>query len=249
MHLTVLGFSASYPAPGTACAGYLVSCEDTKVLVDCGNGVLSKLGQVTDPLGLDAIVVTHAHPDHVADIYSVQAMLRYAPEGPAPPLSLYGPDDLLERVSCLLSEHGTEQLAEAFSFEAFRPGIEIRVGDIRITPFTACHGVETFALRIEGASGTLGYTADSAYCEELVRAAEGADLLVADATLPDVFAGAAPHMTGAEAGRVAFEAGVGKLLLTHLWPTADADEILREAREVFGGETLLASEFLRIDLP
>ena len=65
-----------------------------------------------------------------------------------------------------------------------------------------CHGVETFALRIEGASGTLAYTADSAYCDELVEAATGADVLLAEATLPAVFAGAAPHMTGTEAGRV-----------------------------------------------
>jgi ribonuclease BN (tRNA processing enzyme) len=249
VHLTVLGFSASYPAPGTACAGYLVTCKDTKLLVDCGNGVLSKLGQVTDPLGLDAVVITHAHPDHIADLYSVQAMLRYAPEGPAPPMPLYGPEDLLERVSCLLSEHGAEQLVEAFSFEALHPGVEIDVGAMSITPFAVRHGVETFALRIEGASGTLGYTADSAYCDELVRAALGVDLLVAEATLPAAFAGAAPHMTGSEAGRVASEAGVGRLMLTHLWPTADTDEILREAREVFDGETMLANEFLRIDLP
>jgi ribonuclease BN (tRNA processing enzyme) len=108
--------------------------------------------------------------------------------------------------------------------------------------------VETYALRIECGSSVLAYTADSAYCDALVEVAEGADVLLAEATLPQAYAGRVPHLTPREAATVAVEAGVGRLLLTHLWPTADADEILRDAREVLDDEVTLARELMEIEL-
>ena len=79
MRLTVLGSSASYAGPGQASAGYLIEGGDARVLFDCGSGVLAKLQRVADPHGLDAIFITHGHPDHFVDLYGFQALLRYAP--------------------------------------------------------------------------------------------------------------------------------------------------------------------------
>jgi ribonuclease BN (tRNA processing enzyme) len=114
MRLTVLGSAASYADVGRACSGYLVEDGETRLLLDCGHGALANLGGVCDPRTLDAVFITHAHPDHVVDLYALQALLRYAPEGPAPPVRLHGPKGLLERMSCLLGERGGVELVEAF---------------------------------------------------------------------------------------------------------------------------------------
>ena len=111
MRVTVLGSSASYAGPGQACSGYLVEHADVRVLMDCGNGVVANLAAVADPTTLDAVFITHEHPDHFLDIYALAALLRYAPQGPLAPLALWLPPGLFERMGCLLSERGRDELA------------------------------------------------------------------------------------------------------------------------------------------
>jgi ribonuclease BN (tRNA processing enzyme) len=247
MKLTVLGASASYPGPGQACAGYLVVDGDTAMLLDCGNGVVSQLGLVYPPLEIDGIVVSHAHPDHIADLFAMQALLRYAPEGPAPPMPLWGPPGLLDRMSCLLSDHGASELADAFAEEALTARDSFRVGGVEVRAFPVEHGEGAFGLVVTG-SGKLCYTGDAPFGPELVEAARGADVLLAEATLPRRYAGMAPHMTASEAATVAADACANTLVLTHVWPTSDRDAMLREAREVFSGDVLLAEELLEVPI-
>jgi ribonuclease BN (tRNA processing enzyme) len=215
------------------------------LLLDCGSGVVSQLGRVHSPLDLEGIVVSHAHPDHVVDLFAMQALLRYAPEGPAPPMRLWGPAGLMDRMACLLSEHGSAELREAFATEALAAFEPFDVGSLRVRPVPVDHGEDAFALIVAG-SGTLCYTGDAPFGSALVEAAQGADVLLAEATLPELYAGIAPHMTATEAATVAAEAGVRMLVLTHLWPTTDRDTMRREAQEVFDGEIMLASELLEV---
>ena len=76
MKLTILGKYGPYPAAGGACSGYLIEQGSTRVLIDCGNGVLSRLQQVCKIKDLSAIVLSHLHSDHMADML----VLRYALE-------------------------------------------------------------------------------------------------------------------------------------------------------------------------
>ena len=248
MRLTVLGASASYAGAGQACAGHLVSSGETDVLLDCGHGVLANLGHVLDPMALDGVFISHAHPDHLVDLYSLQALLRYAPEGPAPPLDLFCPAGTVERMSCLLSEDGGREFAEAFRTRTLVAGEPVVVGALAVEPVAVDHGDDAFGFRVSDGAGTLFYTSDARHGPELVRAAEGTDVLLAEATLPAAYQGRAPHLTGEEAASVAEEAGVGRLVLTHLWPTADHGAILDGARRRFSGETTLAREFLEVDI-
>jgi len=89
--------------------------------MDCGNGVLANLSQVIEPGTLDAVFVTHEHPDHWADLYALQALLRYAPDGPAGRLALHMPPGLFERVMAPLSERGREEFAEAEAYAGAAP--------------------------------------------------------------------------------------------------------------------------------
>jgi ribonuclease BN (tRNA processing enzyme) len=248
VRLTVLGSCASWAGSGHACSSYLVEAAGVRVVFDLGNGALANLSGVTDPLSLDAVFITHAHPDHWLDLFALQAALRFAPEGPKPPIRVYCPDGLLERAGCLLSERGRADFAAAFLPQTLADGAAVRLGPLTVTPRSVDHDGATFALVACEAGRTLCYTSDTRPGAAATVAASGAHVVLADATLARAFSGRAPHMTGEDAGRLAEGAGADTLVLTHLWPTAPHQEILQDASAVFSGRTLLAEEFLAIDI-
>ena len=243
MRLTVLGSSASYAGPGQACAGHLVEGADARVLLDCGNGVLANLSAVIDPLTLDAVFVTHGHPDHFLDLYALQALLRYAPEGPAAAMPLCVPAGLFEDMSCFLSDRGNSELRAAFTVHEMRAGEPMAAGELLVTPHVTEHTDDSFALTVTDGSVTLCYTSDTAPGEAVVRLATGCDLLLAEATLPEEYRGRAPHLTATEAGEIARAAGASDLVLTHIWPTNDRERMAADASAAFGRPVVVASEY------
>jgi len=248
MRLTVLGSSASYAGPGQACSGHYLEAGGARVLFDCGNGSLANLARVEDPLGLDAVFITHNHIDHYADVFALHAALRYAPDGPRAPMPIYLPEGLFEQMKCLLSERGADEFDEAFVPLVLQPGIAVTLGGLTVTPVAVEHTDPTFALIAEADGARLVYTSDTAPCDAVREAAAGADLLLAEATLPESFAGAAPHMTAAQAGELARDASARVLVLVHVWPTSDRDAMVRIAAEAFGGPVVVASELDAFDI-
>lgn len=248
MQLTILGSAASWAGDGKACSGYLVEDEGTTILMDCGNGALANAASVTDVTSLDAVVISHTHPDHFADLYALQAALRFAPEGPVGSLPLYLPEGLWERLGSLLSERGRVQLAEAFEPHVISAGKTMSFGDITVLPHVVDHDGPTFAFMVEAGGARLGYTADTRDGKAVRDAVAGCDVLLAECTLPEEYAGMAPHLTATEAANLAVDCGAGMLLLTHLWPTADHERMLRRATTVFGGEVFLAEELMTVEI-
>lgn len=242
MRLTVLGSAASYAGPGEACAGHLVQTEQTRVLFDCGHGVLANLGKVIDPTSVDAIFITHYHPDHFVDLYGLQSMLRYAPQGPLPAIDVHLPEGLEDRIKCLLSQRGCGAMDEAFNFSLIEAGVPVEVGDITVTAYPADHTVESFALKAEADGAVLAYTADSRPGSLIDGAVAGADFILCEATLPEQYAGLAPHMTATEAGQLARKAGASQLAMVHIWPTNDRASQEKAATEAFGRPAHVASE-------
>lgn len=248
MRLTVLGSSASYPDAGRACAGHLVQAGDTAVLLDCGNGVLSNLGKLLDPTQLGAVFVSHGHIDHFADVYALQSALRYAPSGPMPPLPLYLPGGLFPQMQAALGDHGAAELAAAFEVHALRAGETVAVGALRVTPRPVDHVGDAFAFVVEADGRRLCYTSDTRLGEPVRAAATGADLLLAEATLPPQYADRAPHMTPAQAATLARDAGARTLVMTHLWPSVDRRQAEVTARDIFNGRVVAATELDSFDI-
>jgi ribonuclease BN (tRNA processing enzyme) len=248
MRLTVLGSSASFPGPRRACAGHLVSAEGVHVVFDLGNGTLANLSTATDPYAIDAVFITHLHPDHFLDLFALMAMVRYAPEGTEKPISVFAPEGLHARMAALLTGHGRQDLADAFEWTTLRDREAVDVGPMRVMPSAVDHERPTFALVAQAAGKRLCYTSDSRLSQPVRDAAAGCDLLLSEATLPQAYSGRAPHMTPAEAGELASTSGATTLVLTHLWPTVPRDAILREATAVFGGQVVLADELATIEV-
>ena len=247
MRLTVAGAGASWPG-SQPCSGHLVSSGATTIMLDCGNGALASASRFVDPADLAALFVTHEHIDHFGDLFCLQAMLRWAPAGPLPPMMLHGPPGLLARMSHVLTDRAAEELVEAFTFTPLRPGDVVGVGPLTVTALGASHMGDSLGLRVSDGSAMLAYTGDTRPAPEAYALVAGADVVLAEATLPAAYAGRAPHLTAGEAGMLAAGAGAHTLVLTHLWPTADHEALEADARSTFAGRVELGKPGLAIEV-
>jgi ribonuclease BN (tRNA processing enzyme) len=249
MKLTVIGCSGSFAGPDSAASCYLIEAADPgdrsrtwRVLVDLGSGALGALHRHVDPLSIDAVLISHLHPDHFFDISGYYVLRKYHPEGPQPRIPVWGPDGTGSRVALAYGLPPDPGMGEEFTFH--RLGEEpFRVGPFTVIARRMDHPVEAYGFRIEGDGRALVYSGDTAGCAALTELAAGADLLLAEAAFRD---GATNpphvHMTGSDAASIAQAAGVGTLVLTHIAPWHDKGEAVREAEGTFDGPVLLASE-------
>jgi len=249
MKLTVLGASGTYPRPGGATNGFLLQERGFNLVLDLGNGCLSNLFKEIDFTELDAVVITHMHIDHFGDLYPLFYALRYDPDEPWG-MRLIMPEGGLELMGRILGEDSREYLPRVFSSDPIAAGRLYGVGEMELSFHPTCHPVEGYSVRMAGEGWTMAYSSDSSPCPGLEEAAAGADLFICEATLPASYVEEASHghLTSVQAGEAAARAGVGRLLLTHIWPAFDMQDILEEVREVFAGEVGLAREGMVIQL-
>lgn len=243
MRVTVIGCSGSFPGPDSPASCYLLEAEGFRLVLDLGNGALGVLQRYAELFGVDAICLSHLHADHCVDLGAYWVARQYTAEGPRPPIPVYGPPGTAERVAGF----GGEDLAPIqarFAFSDLSPAT-FEVGPFRITADRMNHPVETYGFRIEHAGWRLAYSADTGESGALVRLAEGADLLLCEASFldgpdnwPDL------HLSARQAAEHAVRAGVGELVLTHLVPWHDRGRSLAEAAAVYRGPLSLASSGL-----
>jgi ribonuclease BN (tRNA processing enzyme) len=258
MRLTVLGKSPSWQDAGGACSGYLVEEDGTAVVIDCGNGVFGKLRERIDYVDVDAVVISHLHADHFLDLVPFSYALTYAPrqqpvpvdrwpgtDNPACPV-LHAPPGARETFRRVVGAWGNDDLIEnAFDLHEYDASSELEIGPVRIRFQPVPHFTETFAMAISSTngSGRIVYGADSSPTDALIGLADGADLILVEATLPrPERTGVRGHLTPGEAGELARAAGGKRLVLVHISDELDADWARREAEESFGGPVEVAAE-------
>jgi len=258
MRVTVLGKSPSWQDAGGACSGYLVQEDGATVLIDCGNGVFAKLRERIDYIDLDAVVISHLHADHFLDLVPYSYALTYAPRQqrvPVPPWRgtdhparprLIAPPGSRATFRQVVGAWGNDDLIEnAFELEEYEESSTPEVGSLRFEFRSVPHFTETFAIRIASTNGggKVAYGADSSPSKDLCRFVEGADLLVIEATLPrPERTGVRGHLTAEEAGRHAREAGVKRVVITHISDELDSSWARTEASKAFGGPVQVARE-------
>jgi ribonuclease BN (tRNA processing enzyme) len=250
VRLTVVGCAGSFPSPESPASCYLVEADDQdgrtwRVLLDLGSGALGPLQRHAPLAGLDAVLLSHLHPDHFMDICGLYVARHYAPGGPAvPPLPVFGPAGTARRIR---EAYGGEPagLDATFDVHPFADGEPVHVGPFAVTPYRVEHPVEAYGLRVEVQAGrrleVLAYTGDTDTCDALVPLAKGADLLLAEASFQeDRDEARGVHLTGLRAGRVAADAGCRRLMLTHVPVWTDPEVVLAEARSAFPGPVEVA---------
>ncbi len=223
--MLVLGCDGSWPGPGGACSGYLVSTPSTTLWLDAGPGTFANLQRFADPADIDAVVLSHRHPDHWTDLYGFETYLAHGAVG-ADPVPVLAPADVCD---------GTGLASSAvLDFETVGDGDVRMLRDIRLTFSRTDHGPETLAVRIDAGGRSVGYSADSGPGWTLASLGPGLDLALCEASHLADAEGTVRHLSGRQAGALARSAGVGRLVLTHRWPTVDAARVAAEAEATFG---------------
>lgn len=225
MKVTVLGYYGGYPYKGKGTSGYLIQDNGYNLLLDCGSGVLNSLQNYLDPLQLDAVLITHYHYDHIADLGVLQYYWQLnSGKKKEAILPIYGhtQDGLNFGVLTLTG------VTQGYGYSDLQP---LNIGPFKITFQRTIHPVPAFATRIEDQAGkVLTFTADTAYFDQLADFAKNSDLIIADTNFGRDKQGTIWHMTSEQSGTLAKKANAKKLLISHLPQEYPLDKLLQETK-------------------
>lgn len=241
MKLTILGSSGGYPGPQNPSSGFLLEHAGARLWIDAGSGTLSAMQRLGGFETVDAILVSHVHPDHCSDLYPLNVALRFHEQGVLRK-SLHCPQEVWERMPLLLGDapEGEEAFAKTFDHHPVSAGPAggasdtVEVCGLRVSFLRTEHPNYCLAMRLESEDGVLTYSADTGPGTDLAAFARGSDLLLCEATYQEGLVGAPVHLTARQAGERARNAGVRDLVLTHVWPTFDPHRSAEEAAETAG---------------
>jgi ribonuclease BN (tRNA processing enzyme) len=253
-HLHVLGACGAWPEPGSACSGFVIEHDGYRLVLDLGYGTLPRLLTLLDSrsaAGLDAVVVTHAHPDHMIDLHGLFRARWFGDRG-APRLPLHAPPDVMRVLTAIESDD--DEISQVFDFHPL-PADAQSLGPFTLTSHPLPHFIPNLGVRLESEAFTLAYTGDTGPTDHLATLGRGADLFIVEATdrnqrirTPPSPEGPHFHLTSQEAGRAATAAGARRLLLTHFWPGNDREASRAAAAAEFDGEVLVAEDGLTVSL-
>jgi ribonuclease BN (tRNA processing enzyme) len=263
LQITVLGKSPSWQDAEGACSGYLVEQDGYALVLDCGNGVFSKLRTHRDYVEVDSVLISHLHADHFLDLIPFSYALTYAPRQQPVPVAgwpgtsqparpdLYAPVGASDTFRHIVACWGADGLVEgAFNLQEYDGTGELEAGPFRIRFCEVPHYTRTFAVEIAAESGArLTYSADCSPNDQLVDFARDTDLLLIEATLPrPERTGERGHLTPREAGEHGRRAAAKRVVITHFSDELDAEWARAEAAEAFAGEVEMARDGAVYDL-
>jgi ribonuclease BN (tRNA processing enzyme) len=239
MKLTVLGCSGSTPGPDSAASGYLVESDGFRLVLDLGSGTFGALQRYVAPTAVDAVIISHLHPDHCLDLTGYYVALSYGPERPSRRIPVIGPAGTRQRLEAAYDPASRQiDMAKQFDFRHPQAG---QLGPFEVAYARMNHPVETYAVRLSTAVGVLAYSADTGESDALVTLARGADVLLCEAS----FGPGEPyvpklHLSGRQAGEHAARSGVDRLLVTHVPPWGSREVAVSEAATAFDGSVQAA---------
>ena len=243
VELVVLGCDGSYAGPGGASSGYLVRSATTSVWIDTGPGTLGRLQRHLALPELSAVVATHEHPDHAGELPVLRNALKYL-------LGVEGLPVLTTAGTRALVDHISGGAAPTFAWDVVADGDERRVGDLRLRFARTDHPVETLAVRVDHASGSLAYSSDTGGgfdASGLDPDGTGVDLFLVEATMPPDLEDRAQHLSARQAAAAALACGARTVVVTHVAPgddpqrrRAEVEAALRAAGS--GAEVLAAAD-------
>lgn len=241
LQLDIIGCAGSYPAPHSACSSYLVRSGMTSILFDTGNGSQTNLYSHIDPADLDAIVISHGHSDHFADLVGIYHYLKYA-SAPKSPISIFAPEDVFDKLKYLLKPGLLD--STIFALNPTRPNSEAVVNNISLRFFEANHPVPTLITRISDGNSTMCYGADGDVNEHLEAASDGVDLLLGESTWVERGKSFPKglHLDARSLALLARGANVKSVVITHIAFPADKIKILEIVRQNYSGNPELARE-------
>lgn len=246
MKITVLGTSGAYAEAGRACSGYLIQSNSANIWVDMGPGTLSNIQKVIKLTELDALLISHMHPDHYLDIYGLRYFLEYDQKS-ALRLKIFGPRGLKDKIISIQPE-SLSTFESLFDFKEINSGENFEIGDILVSSFKAVHPLDTLMYSFMADDKKIFYTADTGMFENLINFMRDSDLLLCEATYLRKEAPSNVHLRTTEIAEMANTAGIKKVILSHFWPGTDRIKSKSEVKEFYNGSVIVAEENMRIEV-
>ncbi|MDN6168559.1 MAG: MBL fold metallo-hydrolase, partial [Micrococcaceae bacterium] len=257
MKMTIIGCSGSFPGPGSPASCYLVTAFDGeriwRILLDLGSGALGVLQRYMDLEDIDAIFLSHLHPDHCMDLCGLHVAVHWNPNGwNRERITVWGPEATADRMATAYGLELDPGMHEDFDFHHWVPRQKVELGPFTISAVPVRHPVEeAYAIRVEATeplqdgttrTSVLAYSGDTDSCDGLVEAAHDADMFLCEAAFEegrdDGIDGV--HLTGKRAGEMATAAGAKRLLLTHIPVWTDVNTVVDEAKTTYDGGLAIA---------
>lgn len=235
MKLTILGSHGPFPGRDGACSGYLIDDDAINILLDCGNGILSRYQHYHKLNELKYIILTHLHSDHMSDMmvlrYAIDIMLKKGDINT--PVNVYcpgTPEGILNEL----------KFNNVFNINIIDENTSINIRGIDIVFERMNHPVETYAVKMKKGQKTFVYSSDTQYTEKLLSFISNVDTFLCDGNLLGNSKG--PHLTARQAAFIAKRSECKNLIITHLWPLNSIEDYYNEAKDVFDN-TAIARDF------
>lgn len=248
MELIILGSGTGVPSLKRGSPAALITAYAQSILLDSGSGTLGRMLRAgVTYKEVDAVLYSHIHPDHVADLVPLIFACKYHEDPRTKDLSIFGGRGFRDYFEGLRSVYGSWIEPETFRIHIQEViADDVAIGELQIATLPLEHAPESVGYRVTSPTGrTVVYSGDTDYCRNIVELARGADLLILECSFPEGQK-VKGHLTPALAGHIAREAGCTRLVLTHLYPPSDQSDIRGDCQAVFPGEVLLAEDMMRI---
>lgn len=252
MEVIVVGSGTGAPSLRRAAPAICIDVGHHKILLDCGAGTLRQLlkaGISGDQI--DAIFLSHFHPDHVGDLVPFLFATKYSlGYRRARPFTMLVHDRFALLYEAMKSAFGDWVVPplDLMRMEKLEAGTERLIfrGELRLRVSSVPHTPESLAVRIDGADGrSVVYSGDTDYSDSLVELARGVDLFICECSCPEGMK-VEGHLTPSLAGQMAARTGCKRLMLTHLYPVCDDSNLIEACRRCYSGEVIIAEDLLRL---
>lgn len=246
--ITFLGTGTGVPSKKRQAPGLVVQAGDINLLFDSGSGTAYQLARAGFHYHrFDHLLYSHfTHPDHINDLAELIFANKYFEPRRMTTLTVYGPKGIKNFLSNLLTLYPVlgSTLYPISVHELEEDTISINDIFIQTRPLSHQHS-PCLGYRVTRQGKTVIYSGDTDYCEALVDLAGRGDVLIIECSFPDGYK-VEGHLTPAEIGKIATQAQVKKVALTHLYPQCDQVDVVSQVKKNFGGEVILAEDLMQM---
>lgn len=247
MIVTVLGSGTCIPHARRASPGLTIELEGSTLLVDPSSGSLHRMTKNgLTPTAISHVLFSHYHPDHTGDLVPLLFASRIPDHFSVGHLTLIGPRGLKEFYAALRQVYGHWIEPDESQLEILEipPGIH-KFGEWSVEALPVEHTDNSIGFRFQDRTGSVfAYSGDSDYCPNLIKLLRNADLAVVECSHPYKVPG---HLTPELAARVALEARVRQLILTHMYPSCEGHDLIGQVRESgYRGPVEIASDGMSV---
>ncbi|NLB88240.1 MAG: MBL fold metallo-hydrolase [Syntrophomonadaceae bacterium] len=237
MKLTILGCNSPFPNIDDACSGYLLENNDTTILMDCGHSVFAKLKSTKEINQLDAVIISHFHPDHYVDLYAIKYVIRAAMQSGlrSEPLPLFIPNEPHDIFAYWVK-------SKEFRVTPLEANREYKIKSMQISAYAMKHPLPVWGIKVESENSSIFYTGDTVY-DETINLPQNVSLLLGEASFlanDSALAKEAGHMSTLDLANMAGRITPQLLVATHLWPEFSPEQIAGELKELYRGDYAVA---------